>query len=138
MSRTTLLSAEAKAKGHQLYQALYGPVSEGVKPTIAQVQEQIDRLASPDVSADHLIRAAIAEASYRHDEASDDESAQTAEDYVSEPAARLFSNADVVGLLEDAQTERWDVETARQEAEMAEQEAKISRWVAEDAARGIA
>jgi hypothetical protein len=137
MSRNEPLSAETKAGGHQLYQALYARVSEGVEVPTAQTQAEIDCLASPDTSADRLIRAATAEANYRYYEACDDDSALTVDDYIPEPSGRMMANVDVVGLLEDAQAERWDAEAARCDAQIAQWDVEIAQWEAEDALRGI-
>lgn len=122
------LSDAARAAGHRLYQALYGPISEGFKLTIDEVQTAIDRLVLPNVSDDDLVRAAMAEANFRRSQACDDDSAQTAEYAVAEPCGRMLSNTDVVGLLQDAQM-------ARHAAQSAEWDAQIARWDAEETAR---
>jgi hypothetical protein len=137
MFHTTSLSDEAKAVGHQLYQALYGLISEGVEVATAQTQAEIDRLTSPDVSVDQLIRAARAEADYRYREACDDDSALTVDDYIPEPSGRMLANVDVVSLLEDAQTERREAEEVRWDAQIAQWDVEIARWDAEDALWGI-
>jgi hypothetical protein len=106
------LSGTAKAAGHRLYQALYGPISEGVELTTVQAQAIIDRLMSPDVSINDLVRAAMAEANFRRSQANDDDSAQTAEGAIAEPSGRMLANMDVVNLLQETQIARWDAEDA--------------------------
>ncbi len=117
MPSNTPLSTETMTAGHRLYQVLYGPVSEGVRLTIAQVQAEIDLLTSQEIPRRDLIRAAMAQADYRFREAYDDERSQTAEDAIAEPAGRMNANADVVSLLQDTQIEYWNVQAAQWDAE---------------------
>ena len=110
MSRRPPLSDDAKAAGHRLYQDLYAQVGEGVALTVEQVLEAISRLISPSGPASELIRAAMAQASFRFHQAIDDDTAQTAEDATSEPHGRIIANSTIVSLLQEAQIQLWDAE----------------------------
>src|SRR5260221_481766 len=112
MSNGMALSDDAKAAGHRLFQELYAQVAEGVPLAVEQVLEAIGRLISTDVSASELIRAAMAQADFRYRQASDDEAMQTAEDATPESSGRMFANADVGTLLQEAQMQLWSEEEA--------------------------
>lgn len=113
MTNRPPLSDDAKTAGHRLYQELYAPTCEGVELTVERAQEAISCLVSPSVSASVLIRVAMAEASFRYGQASDDATTQIAKgDVASEPFGRMFANSDVIGLLQQAKIRLWYAEFA--------------------------